>query len=192
MLREITAPEQTIRVGKCFVGFFAIKKNEFYFPGEVRPLGQDARELEQGAGARAAVIRPDKAGRVECLGVVVRTDEKRRLAFFRRKGGDKIYKLDFAARCFVGKNLAFHFPSGRFELGRQKLSRLLNCFCSRRPRTEVHYRLDVSERFLAGKIFPDFFLRASLRLGVGAVACGEKTEQSTRNNEHRARSARST
>src|SRR5207248_2851226 len=147
---------------------------------------------EQGAGARAAVIRPDETRRIECLGVVVRADQEGWLAPFRRKDGDKIYKLDFAARRFIGKNLALHFPSGRFELRRQKFSRLLDRFRSGWSRTEVHHRLDMGQRSVAGKISPDFSPRVDLQLGLRAIAGAKKIEQSSRDNEHRARSARST
>ena len=64
------------------------------------------------------------------------------------------------------------FPAGRFELLHQIISRFFDGVGAGRARPDIDHGLNMSERFLAGKIFPDFFLTAALRFSVPVIAGG--------------------
>src|SRR5437773_1399450 len=105
----------------------------------------------------------------------MRADEKRRSPLG-AECREQVHELHFPARRVVGETLSFHFPSSALELLDQIRSGLFDRFGAGRPWTEIDHRLDMGERFVAGKIFPDFSLIAAWRLGVPAVATGENRE----------------
>ena len=153
---KITAPEKTVGLGEGFVGFFAIEKNELHFPGEIGTQSEHAGHLEQHAGIRAAIVCSDECHIVESLGVEVRKEQERRRAFFAAEGGDQIHELHFPSRRVIAEALSFHFPAGKLELLCQVSSRFFDRLTPGRARAEIDHGLHVSERFFAGKFFPDF------------------------------------
>ena len=162
--REVTAPVKPISFGKGLVGFLAVKENEFCFPGQIRTLSENPGQFEQHAGARATVVRAHESGRVECLCVVVRADEKGRGAILSANVAMRFTNSIFPRGVSSVKACRVTFHPEEFELFREIRSRLFDRLGSGWPRTEIHHRLNMGERFFAREFFPDFLLRAALRL----------------------------
>src|SRR3979411_2511066 len=106
----------------------------------------------------------------------MRAGEKRRSALGAERR-EQVHELHFASRRFLGETLPLHFPSGALELLDQIRPGLFDRFAAGRPWAEIDHRLDMGERFVAGKIFPDFSLIAALCLGIPAITTGENGER---------------
>src|ERR1041385_7702075 len=61
LLREITAAIKPVGGAEAIVGFFAIEEDQLDLPGPARMQAENARQLEQGARARAAVVRSEES-----------------------------------------------------------------------------------------------------------------------------------
>src|SRR4030095_16484320 len=114
-------------------------------------------QRDECAAARAAVVRADEANRVEGFRVVMRANKKQLLALRLGKAArDEVKEADGAARGLGGEGLIYYLPAGRLQLVVKIVTRFLDRGRSRRGRSEIDQRLDVGERFFAGKLFPRF------------------------------------
>ena len=126
---------------------------------------ENAGHLDQGAGARAAIIRADEANRIEDFRVVMRAEKENRLLFAaRRKIRHEIDEAYFSARRVrVNACGATFHPD--FQLLCDVSARFFECFRAGRARPEINQRLDMSQSVLPGKFLP------RLPRGLGRFLC---------------------
>jgi hypothetical protein len=108
----MTAAVNTVPVAKILDSFLAIEKNELNLFCEARLPSQHSRQFQKQAGARSAVIRADKAKRIENFRVVVRTEQKPIIGFPSfPKTRDQIYETNLTARGIICERLLAHAPT---------------------------------------------------------------------------------
>ena len=109
---KIATTVKAIASREIFISFFAVKKHKLDLRRQIWVLSQHSGQFQEQAGARTAVIRPDKTDGVEGFCVIVGAQQKRcRCISLPGKVRDKINKADFSARCVIRKRLPGHLPT---------------------------------------------------------------------------------
>jgi hypothetical protein len=124
-------------------------------------------QFQQQASARTAIVRSDKADRVERLCIVMGTQQKRgRRAPLPRESRNEIQELNFAAWRVVRECLPRHLPTRESELILDVIPGFFDGPRPGRTRPEINEPLDMSQSFLTGKLFPNLRLRRTPRLSA--------------------------
>jgi len=122
-------------------------------------------EFQEQTGAGAAIVGSYKPYGVERFRVVMRAQQKQwRCVSLAGELGNQICEPDLTPRGIVTEGLSHYLPTGAAELVLDVMPGFFNGFRSSRAWSEIDQSLNVGERFLTRKFFPDFCLRRRRRI----------------------------